>query len=53
MSRNPYTLLFGKQPVTFLPRAVQREMIIDEFCEDVINEQAYVIIGLRGSGKTV
>ena len=53
MSRNPYTLLFGKQPVTFLPREVQREMIIDEFCEEVINEQAYVIVGLRGSGKTV
>jgi chromosomal replication initiation ATPase DnaA len=28
-------------------------MIVEEFCEDEINNQAYVVVGVRGSGKTV
>lgn len=53
MNQNPYTLLFGKPPITFIPRSLQKKQIIDEFSESVINNQAYVIVGLRGSGKTV
>ena len=51
--RNPYTILFGRPPLTFLPRETQRQMILQEFTDDLINNQAYVIVGLRGSGKTV
>lgn len=53
MARNPYTILFGKQPLTFIPRDRQRADVLDEFTDDIINEQAYVIVGVRGSGKTV
>lgn len=51
--RNPYTILFGRPPLTFLPRDHQRAVVLEEFTDKVINTQAYVIVGLRGSGKTV
>ena len=51
--RNPYTLLFGKTPLTFLPRESLKAEVIEEFTNELINEQAYIIVGLRGSGKTV
>jgi hypothetical protein len=53
MEKNPYTILFGKLPRTVISREIQLDMIVEEFCEDEINNQAYVVVGVRGSGKTV
>lgn len=53
MQRNPYTLLFGKEPVQFISRASQSEFIMEAFCEEEANQQVFVVTGVRGSGKTV
>lgn len=48
---NPYTLTFGKEPNQQIPRIKQTNEIIDLFKEDT--NQALIITGVRGSGKTV
>ncbi len=53
MSRNPYTLVFGKEPEQYIHRAVQMNQVLDSFLDDVPSQQIYVITGVRGSGKTV
>ncbi len=52
-SKNPYTLTFGKEPAQFIERAVQSQQIIETFTEDPSTQQAYMITGVRGVGKTV
>ena len=50
---NPFTLAFGKSPLENIDRPVQKNEIIDAFLEAPINQQIYMITGVRGSGKTV
>lgn len=50
---NPFTLAFGKSPLENIERPVQKNEIIDSFLETPINQQIYMITGIRGSGKTV
>lgn len=50
---NPFTLAFGKSPLENIDRPVQKSEIIDSFLEEPINQQIYMITGIRGSGKTV
>ena len=52
-SQNPYTVTFGKEPQSLIPRTMQQSMILDEFRRDNPSNQVYVIVGPRGSGKTV
>ena len=51
--RNPFTLAFGKSPLENIDRPVQKSEIIDAFLATPINQQIYMITGVRGSGKTV
>ena len=53
MARNPYTMLFGKEPRQVVSRYAERSGIVENFCEEDYSEQLYIITGVRGSGKTV
>lgn len=50
---NPFSLVFGKNPIESIPRQVQQQEITDMFSSDLLNQQVYMITGLRGTGKTV
>ena len=50
---NPFTLTFGKSPLEPVERPVQTNEIIDTFTAEQINQQIFIITGVRGSGKTV
>ena len=51
--QNPFTLTFGKSPLEPIERPVQTNEIIEAFTADPINQQMFIITGVRGSGKTV
>jgi len=51
--QNPFTLTFGKSPLESVDRPVQINEIIEAFTADTINQQMFIITGVRGSGKTV
>ena len=53
MKKNPYSLLFGKEPKQIISRSTQSIEIIESFSEEPVMQQIYMITGLRGSGKTV
>lgn len=50
---NPFTLAFGKSPLENIDRPVQKNEILDAFLASPINQQIFMITGIRGSGKTV
>ena len=50
---NPFSLSFGKKPLENISRTVQMNEILDAFTSVPINQQIYMITGIRGSGKTV
>ena len=52
-SPNPYTITFGKEPRSLIPRTLQASTVLDEFRQDEPSNQVYVVVGPRGSGKTV
>ena len=51
--QNPFTLTFGKSPLEPVERPVQTNEIIDAFTAETVNQQMFMITGVRGSGKTV
>lgn len=51
--QNPFTLTFGKSPLEPVERPVQMNEIIDAFTAETVNQQMFIITGVRGSGKTV
>ena len=53
MSQNPFAISFGKTPMTFIPRFQATETVVSSFSQDPPSNQAYIIVGVRGSGKTV
>ena len=53
MGENPYTLMFGKEPLQTISRFAQTREIYDAFLADNSPCQIYMITGVRGSGKTV
>ena len=53
MMANPFTLTFGKKPLESVERHVQNNEILDAFTSESINQQMFIITGVRGSGKTV
>lgn len=53
MSRNPYTITFGKEPKLSIPRVQQSSMVLDAFQAEEPSNQVFMITGPRGSGKTV
>ncbi|MBR3306779.1 MAG: ATP-binding protein [Lachnospiraceae bacterium] len=50
---NPFTITFGKQPNKLISRIEDTDSIISAFKADNAVSQAYMIEGIRGSGKTV
>ncbi len=50
---NPYTLVFGKQPIQSIPRPVETQEVMDAFLNEPATQQIYMITGVRGCGKTV
>lgn len=53
MKKNPFSLSFGKEPVSLINRNVQSYEIIDTFEDENPTYQVCMITGVRGSGKTV
>lgn len=53
MMANPFTLTFGKNPLESVERPVLNNEILDAFTSETINQQMFIITGVRGSGKTV
>lgn len=50
---NPFSLTFGKEPISFIAREQQKNEIIEGFSEENPEFQVCIITGVRGSGKTV
>ena len=50
---NPFTLIFGVKPPLIIERTVQFNQIVDTFLSEKPVTTAYMITGVRGSGKTV
>ena len=53
VKNNPYTLVFGKQPVQSIPRPVETSEVMESFLNEPATQQIYMITGVRGCGKTV
>ncbi|MCR5221960.1 MAG: ATP-binding protein [Lachnospiraceae bacterium] len=53
MNRNPYAISFGRIPTQYICRRILVDEIIDTLNSDVIEEQAFKLTGIRGTGKTV
>lgn len=50
---NPYTLMFGKEPLQMISRITETDEIYRNFLAEVSPQQVYMITGVRGCGKTV
>ncbi|WP_026511380.1 ATP-binding protein [Butyrivibrio sp. LC3010] len=53
MNKNPYAISFGRIPTQYISRDVIIDEITTTFNSDVVDEQAFKITGIRGTGKTV
>lgn len=51
--QNPFTLTFGKSPLESIERPLQINEIINAFTAEPVNQQIFLLTGIRGSGKTV
>ena len=52
-SKNPFTLSFGRVPNEYITRTNEVDKIIDMFTQFPVTDQMYMLLGVRGSGKTV
>lgn len=52
-SRNPYYISFGRIPTQYISRGIIIDSIIETLESDVVEEQAFKLTGIRGTGKTV
>ncbi|WP_026658797.1 ATP-binding protein [Butyrivibrio sp. AC2005] len=51
--RNPYAISFGRIPTQYISRNLLIDDIVDTLNSDVVEEQAFKLTGIRGTGKTV
>ncbi len=51
--RNPYVISFGRIPTQYISRNVIIDSVVDSLESEVVEEQAYKLTGIRGTGKTV
>ena len=51
--KNPFSLTFGKEPLSLISRNLQNEEIITSFRSENPDFQVCMLTGVRGSGKTV
>ena len=52
MNKNPFTLLFGIKPYSYISRDDDTSKVIKQFNEDEHGD-IFIVTGVRGSGKTV
>lgn len=52
-STNPFTIIFGIEPPSLIPRLNEYNTITGVFSSETPKTYAYVITGVRGCGKTV
>ncbi len=52
-NRNPYAISFGRIPPQYISKSLIIDDIIDALNSDVVEEQAFKLTGIRGTGKTV
>lgn len=50
---NPFTITFGKEPSQLIARPLPLDEILSEFRAESPSIQAFILTGVRGSGKTV
>lgn len=50
---NPFTLTFGKEPVSYISREQETAEIMEGFQQEHPDNQVLMLTGVRGSGKTV
>ncbi len=50
---NPFTPVFGEKPQQYIERREENEEIISSFSAEPSFRRVFMIIGIRGSGKTV
>ena len=53
MNKNPYNMIFGKEPPQIISRITQSSEVLMSFQEEPPEQQIYMITGVRGCGKTV
>ena len=53
IKRSPYTISFGRIPNQYISRSLLIEDIIDILNANPVEEQAFKLTGIRGTGKTV
>lgn len=53
MSNPPFSITFGKEPTNYIDRYQERERIIEDFSNETPYSSSYLLLGCRGSGKTV
>ena len=51
--RNPYAISFGRIPNQYISRSLLIDEIVDTLNSETIDEQAFKLTGIRGTGKTV
>lgn len=51
--KNPFTLSFGRKPAEYINRLGDTDRIISTFTLSPVTDQVYLLMGIRGSGKTV
>lgn len=52
-ARNPYAISFGRIPHHYISRDIIIDDIIEALTADIVEEQAFKLTGIRGTGKTV
>lgn len=50
---NPFSTSFGLEPLSYIKRVGEENRIVEDFCSEHPSNYAYLITGVRGSGKTV
>lgn len=50
---NPFTITFGKEPLSIISRESDFKIIYESFSSNEPDSEVYIITGTRGSGKTV
>ena len=50
---NPFSLDFGAEPLLYIPRTEEQNKILSTFTSETPSNHIFLILGARGSGKTV
>ena len=53
MNNNPFSLDFGAEPNLYIARNAERKKIIDTFSSKIPSTHIFLLLGARGTGKTV